>query len=348
VNKKAVYIFTLAILLSLIFVVLCSGKIFTTTYYCIFLPHREWRIELPQPGQVNIELIDNQQQKILYTKTFNMDRPDYFTFKLNPFLKNGQKINEGDTIGCVKFFSDETSLLNYQVELQLAQSQLKSISTGDKEAVRKEYHKNYEYALAKLNTFEKTYNRDKELYEKALISAEEWEKTKGEYELLKLEVEKAKAQLENVNTGAKPEDIETIRKKITSIRKQLQLIESKKNEQILLAPLSGTFLIANNNNTYTIADADTIVAKFYVDDYNICNVFPGKHITIKLDKTRNKVDATIVFRSSYPTTYNGRLKYLVLAVVKNTANGIKVFSKGSAKIANKFTFRGQNHYGWFD
>jgi len=313
VNKKAVYIFTLAILLSLIFVVLCSGKIFTTTYYCIFLPHREWRIELPQPGQVNIELIDNQQQKILYTKTFNMDRPDYFTFKLNPFLKNGQKINEGDTIGCVKFFSDETSLLNYQVELQLAQSQLKSISTGDKEAVRKEYHKNYEYALAKLNTFEKTYNRDKELYEKALISAEEWEKTKGEYELLKLEVEKAKAQLENVNTGAKPEDIET-----------------------------------NNNNTYTIADADTIVAKFYVDDYNICNVFPGKHITIKLDKTRNKVDATIVFRSSYPTTYNGRLKYLVLAVVKNTANGIKVFSKGSAKIANKFTFRGQNHYGWFD
>jgi|GEM_PF-3802295 hypothetical protein len=337
-KKRAIYFLVFALSLLLLWGGFFSGRLLTTTYYCLFLPHREWKIELPQPGQLNISLVDNQQLKVLRSRAFNMDRPDYFSFKLSPLLEHGTKVTVGDTIGWVQFYSDDLALLRHQIELQLAQSQLRVLSTGDKEAIQKEYRKNYEYALAKLRTFEKTYARKKALFEQKLISAEEWEQIAGEYEVLKLAADRAKAQLESVASGAKPEEVEWVRQKIASIRKQLQMIQAKKQQQVLTAPFPGTFLIAANaTSAYLVADTDTVIAKFYVDDNDLASVPPGKQITIRLLPARKEITATIVYRGGYPTSFNGRLKYLVLAMTDNRAGEIEVFSKGAIKIPQKLT-----------
>ncbi len=214
-------------------------------------------------GQIITHLINNVTGIVEKLETIQVDREDFASLKVNIDNPN---IALGDTLAT--FYSSHTDLILEEMKGEILRQQklLNSQLSGEKSSIISEQEKIYEIAKTKVINQKKIYNRKSELFNKKLISQEEFDDVKDLLNIVKLEEEKEYQKLLTFKTGSRQEDIQLTKETISNIKKQKNVIEKRINNYHIIAPFNGKILGSYSLDTlFILSDVNLYVAIIPVD-----------------------------------------------------------------------------------
>ena len=216
------------------------------------LPANEWIIYKGSDGRLTSQLINyktgiNQSYDVTL-----FDRGDALQFEFNPSLASGTSIEKNDTIAVIYSNENERQIENLKGEIIAAKASLSLNLTGEKEAVIEQEIKNLDYAVKQADEQKKVLDRIKALYEKGLVSQEEYEIAKGTYDLYIINISISKARLKTVETGAKQEQIEFLKTQINSMQNELAILQKRFTGFTVTAPINGVVSRKTNSDTLMV------------------------------------------------------------------------------------------------
>ena len=225
------------------------------------LPAKEWIIYKGTDGRLTSLLTDYKSGINQSYDVTLFDRGDAMQFALDNELSSGKRINKYDTIATIFSSEIEREIESLNGDILSAKASLTSNLTGEKSAIVEQEQKNLAYAIKQAEEQKKILDRFSALYEKGLVSQEEYELAKGTYDLNMINISIAEARLSTVKTGAKQEEIGLIRSQIASLEKELSVMQKRHNSFTITSPVDGiinrktnsdTLIIVSDNSEYVV------------------------------------------------------------------------------------------------
>jgi hypothetical protein len=255
------------------------------------LPSKEWIIYKGTDGRLTSQLI-NYKSGISQSYDVNLfDRGDAMQFAFDEELFSGSQILASDTIGVVYSNEIERQIENLKGQIILAKASLSLNLTGEKQAIIDQENKTLEYAIKQAEEQKKILDRIEVMYKKGLVSQEEYEITKGTYDLSNINISISKARLQTVESGAKQEQIGLINSQIISLENELAVLKRRFEEFTLTSPISGVVNRKTNSDTLmTISDVSEFILinpvkvndKKFISDSAIIDIYAvGKRQNVK-------------------------------------------------------------------
>ncbi|MFH1198104.1 MAG: hypothetical protein V1720_20550 [bacterium] len=236
-NKKIVVsLIIVLILILLLLPIKISYRINTTGKV---LPVKEWFLIRGADGNLMTSLINNRTGVYENYTVSQFNRGDAAKIETVAHLEAGSAITMNDTI--IKIFSNDVNkeIAELYTDLNSEEALLSVLKSKEKQAVIQTEKENVAYAERQVAEQERLYQRKKQLFEKNLISQEEYEIAEGAVGLFKINRDIAKQRLQIVMTGAKPEEIEMTQSKIKDLKKEIAVIQKKMSDYVVLSPVSG-------------------------------------------------------------------------------------------------------------
>jgi len=155
------------------------------------------------------------------------------------FFEEGDRVEEDQTLVRVE---DEEYVLSVR-EAEAALFSARSDLTKTRQLSRPQEidaaRAAYERAQADFNMARITWERRKQLYEKEIVSKQEYDMAEMELRAKGASRDAAKEQLELVEEGARPEDIEMAQFRVKQAEAQLSLAKKRLNDTRIKSPISG-------------------------------------------------------------------------------------------------------------
>ena len=263
------------------------------TYSEVF-PNQKWLLTQGKSGQIISNIVDFVNG---YTSDYNItsfERGEFVSMNLSEFLKDKKEINMGDTIVCMHSSNVQEQLTDAAGELEIALSNLKAQNSPDKKASIAEAENRLEYTQEKIKEQEVLFQRAQKLLDKGYSSSEEYETVKWALDLLKIEEKIYSAQLENLETGVKPEEIKLLESEVNSAQNRLELFEHLQSSLMIVSPINGKIISSFAPDTLlNISNFEQVVLHTPVKLIDLCELHEGQTIQI--------------YFSGLDTTYQGKI-----------------------------------------
>ncbi len=322
-NPKLIALYISLILIFVIIILLPIEFESTLKFTGRLYPAREWILSRGADGELIASLHDYKDGTLQSYNVAQIIRGDFVKFNLKAVQ---DIVKSGDTIGIFYSSEIEHQLTRLKGLLDVEIATLEFYLSGEKSAIIQEALKRYEQAKEQAESQRKIFERTKILYEKNLIPLQEFEIAQTMLKVYETNVEIAKAQLENVSTGAKAEQIKMIKANIKMLQKEIEVLEKRLKDFILISPISGVVNRTFSQDTIiTIADTSELVALFPINLSDASKIKPGQKVQVKEDETLkgmiNKISKNVKF-------IGGQQVIFCTAVFKNG----KTFLKPGAMI----------------
>ncbi|MFZ1291317.1 MAG: hypothetical protein WAR79_14565 [Melioribacteraceae bacterium] len=225
------------------------------------LPSKVWIISKGLEGLLYTTLVDNVNGVNEEYSITQFARGDLIKFELNKNVKPGKNVFISDTIGIVYSSLNEQEIAELRGELEAAKASLQIGISGEKESIIELENRNLTYSKKQVEEQTKFFERQKKLFEKQLITQDEYETEYARLELYKINISIAEERLRSVLTGTKREEIQLINSQIKSLENQISVLQEKSNNFLLKSPINGiisqsynqdTLLIINSENKFTV------------------------------------------------------------------------------------------------
>lgn len=219
---------------------------YTIKSKALILPVKEWELSRLADGSLS-SIIRNQQTGAIESYGITeFRRGDVVRFEINSDIYLTGRVSKGDTIGLLYSNDEQMRLAELKGDVEVLNAEIAFYLTGEKSEFVRSVEKEVSMATEALARAETIYNRSRRMMKDTLIPIEEFEIDRHEYELRKLELEHARAKLEVVSTGEKPERIDHVRAQRDALKNQIQQLESRMEELTLLAPIDGMVSLDRN------------------------------------------------------------------------------------------------------
>jgi len=253
INRQKKFIKLAAGFLLLLAIVLISSTFIEIplkirTYAEVF-PKEKWIITRGNGGQIISSFIDYVQGHAANYDIAQFERGEFVSVNFMKYLKNKKELSKGDTIISMRSSDIRDRIVAAEGKLEIAFANLKSQSSAEKGALIKEAESQLKYNQAKISEQKVLFNRAKQLYEKELCSQQDYESQKWALELLEIEGDIYRAQIENLKTGVKPEEIKHLEAEIKSAKEYLTFLKEKEAQLTLLSPLNGKIISSFSPDT---------------------------------------------------------------------------------------------------
>ena len=161
---------------------------------------------------------------------------------------------------------------------------------------------------SELNRWNQEYERHKRLYTDEVVSAQDLERVKVEYETSQARVAEAAKSLQLTQKGPRMERIEQARADVRRAEEALALAETRLQYATLVSPLDGIVLTENieageyvsaGTPIVTVGKMDTVWLRAFIDETDLGRVRIGQTVHVKTDSYPGKIyDGKITFISS--------------------------------------------------
>lgn len=230
-------------------------------------PLERWILTKGNSDQIISSLIDYSYGNRTNYNLHQFERGEHASFYFNPNKFGDKFIQKGDTVLSIHSTSISERIIDAEGQLEIAEYDLKSKSSGEKYELIKEAELRIKYADEKINELNVLLEREKVLFEKGLSSKQDYETSLWILELQKIEKSISELQLENLNTGVKKEEIDLIESRIRAAKSKLKYLKENENNMHFVAPISGfvgnTFssdtLLLVTNDEYVILNTPVAV-----------------------------------------------------------------------------------------
>lgn len=324
-QKKTSHLAT-ALLLIIVFAIIISNHISIPLQISTFgevFPKSKWILTRGNGGQLISQLIDYTNGYTTKYDIIQFERGEFISLDHRIFNKKLNSISEGDTLFSIKSSFVLNQLIEFQGELEVAIANLKSQRSVQKEALIKEAENRILYTKEKLIAQNILFDRTKKLFEKGLSSQQEFEQQKFTLNLLNIENDIYTAQLENLKTGVKPEEIEYLESQVSAAANKLDFIKTRKEQLTIISPISGTIVSSFSTDTLlVVSDTEKIIlhAPVKLDQTNEFKV--GQVLPIKLEQFDNHFSGTIVAIDKIVRIISGEQTISLSILIDNKAKQI--------------------------
>jgi multidrug efflux pump subunit AcrA (membrane-fusion protein) len=216
------------------------------------LPHKTWLISKETDGRLTTELIDNVTGLNNEFSVTQFERGDAVQFKFNLNLISSGQVKQGDTIGYVISNEIEKDIEKLNGELITARALLNVQASSEKESVIEEEKSKLVFAEKELEEQTKIYERKKQLFDRDLISRQEYEADEARYELAKININIAKERLRSVQSGAKAEEIDYASTQISTIENEISVLQKRYESNNIVSPIAGNVTRSFSSDTLLI------------------------------------------------------------------------------------------------
>ena len=317
--KNKIYLSGFAALVIFVFAV--PFKIpFTINTVGKLLPAEEWIITHTTDGRFQTKLVNHKNGLFKNIFEVQFERGDAGNFEIMPDIFNGSEIKKGQTVAKINSNITEQNLIELKGELEETKASLKLFAAGEKDEIINEIKSKVAYAEKQAEEENKIYLRQKAMFEKDLISEEEYEIYKGRKELADLNITTLKAGLEVVNSGAKKEQIDFLTAKLSSLEKQIEKTEELQQKYNLTSPINGyvsnfftgdTILIVSNADEYMLVMPVEIKTKSLVK--------PEQNVEIEIPQIENSFKSAVTSINKQPQLINNKYYVFVYAELNNAS-----------------------------
>ncbi|MBI9070362.1 MAG: hypothetical protein JEY94_02120 [Melioribacteraceae bacterium] len=266
ISKRQALLFIVVLLAIIVVLNLLVPINHTVSSTAKVYPASEWIISRGIDGFIYSRHKDNVLGTDREYSTYQLERGDALSFKIDAEELKDQKVEKGDTLGIITSSELERNILEVERNIIDLESQIIVSETGEKKEVLEVLRQNLIFAEKEYIEQKKIYDRAEKQFQKDLISEQEFEIEKGKYELYKINIDKNKAELERYKTGLKPEEIKKLSVLLESYKKEYKLLCDKKEQFVFCSPINGLYQSSVNSDTLMIiADTSSYVFLFPVE-----------------------------------------------------------------------------------
>jgi len=259
---------------------------------------------------------------------------DYGMVYLEPVVKEGQRVREGDVI--VRILSRETTGNLEETEAAVAKEKanLELMKRGGRPEEIEQAKEEVKKAESEYQTSTEELQRFRELFNKKLISKEEMDKKESENAVLNSELGIAKNKLKILQKGASEEEIRVSEAEIARLEAKVKLYKDQVAASDLKSPISGIVThLRPAENLLKIANYDTMRVLIPVSEKDMDIVSLGQKVKAKVRSFPFKTFSGLVTRISHQgEKYNNKEVFTVTSKIDNSDLLLKPGMTGQAKI----------------
>ena len=309
----------------------------TLSCSCVLDASHRWTFSEMRPGTFVSRSVNNIAGQTEQFRLFQFDRPAFLDIRFAS-LDFGEDAapycTEGQMLASVSSSALNIEMAERHSDLDRSRAVLEGLRGGAKPELIEHAEIAVEHAQIELTNHESVYNRQRELNEQGLISAGDWEEAAARWELLKVDLNLAEANLKVLQSDARPEDIAAAAVTVATCERELEAVRSMFAAQDIVAPMSGRFHVGTAGTALlSITRLDTLVVRALIPQSSghlpqvgqrLRTYIPGAGISY-LDGRIARVDRRTVTTPAGP--------YLtVYGVVANPAAALDEGMEGRAKI----------------
>jgi hypothetical protein len=247
------------------------------------IPAREWILQKSEDGSIRISDIDHRKNMVQTVSAYQVERGDFIEFKMHEALTDLDQISKNDTIGIIHSVLTEREIANLNRDLATAESFLQMSKTGEKESVIEMARESVNQASIQLENQNKIVERKEKLFKNNLISEEDYEINKNLSNLYERQLLEAQANLLNLQTGAKPEEIALYENEVVTTKMEINRIQDLMEKFILRSPMDGFLYKVFSTDTLLIIGDTLSVAIIPIRSDDITQIRIGQIFSINLD-----------------------------------------------------------------
>ena len=250
-NSRRLKIGLILIVAAIIIITLLPVKIpYTVTATGKIFPAQKWVLSREADGQLVSSVVDFRSGLNKEYSVTQFAREGVMKFTLGSL--DERHVTEGDTIGSIYSSETEEQLVALEAELAITEASLNVSISGEKESLVLEAENRLAYAVTESAEQKKLLERLNKLREKDLISLEEFELAENRTELLDIQIDIARAQLDAVKSGDSPAEVELIKSEIDGLRKNIEIIQSRRESFSIVSPISGVVSKSYSRDTVLV------------------------------------------------------------------------------------------------
>ncbi|MCE5271022.1 hypothetical protein LLH00_07025 [bacterium] len=287
---------------------------------CLFVAQAEWSLLQPQPETLLTRLRLSNPPGISHLRFMQFDRTDFVTFSLDPAIRLGAPVHRDEVIGVLQSTGNRIGYEELSGEVSQARASLTSLRSGQKASLQERALQGLLYSRQALHDFMPTWKRKKELVDKGLIAAEEFELSDAQKNLLEANVALAESDLRTARTGEKPEALDLAAKKIDDLETRLRTWDQKLSALQITAPFDGLLSgpVDSMASIFTLSKLDTLIVEIPVEARKLEFLSLGAPVRIKVFDGRERVlETEIAALDRSPLLVCGRRMYLARVCIAN-------------------------------
>lgn len=204
------------------------------------MPAQQWILMRGVDGEIQTKSINHLSGINNSYKLTSFQRGESTLLNMNPKLKNGQILEQGDTVGVLYSSSQQESLIQLTGELQVLAATLEVSMSGVKRTEVKEASERLEMSKSEYAKQTKIVERLNKLFKKELIAEEDYQTASDELIVLEKAVNVRQAELESSLSGKKTEEINMLQKQIAAVQNKISFLHKQIDSQnSIIAPFKG-------------------------------------------------------------------------------------------------------------
>lgn len=286
--------------------------------YAEIYPKEKWMLTRGSNGEMLSTYIDYSKGRIASYGLANFERGESVILDFSSFIGNKIRFEKGDTLAFINSTNLQNELIAAKSQMDIAFANLKSQNSPAKTELITE-------AAFKLTSTEKKieeekiiFERTKQLFEKGYTSKQDYDAEKSKLDLLEIESSVNKANLENLKTGVKPEDIALLESEIMAAKNKIKFLYEKKYKFTLTAPFGGELIPSFNTDTlFNLINRTEAVLHMPISVKDIRFFIEGGFLQIKFPETGSSFAAKILSVGKEVKIMNGKQTVFISLSVPN-------------------------------
>jgi len=322
-KKKQNIIISIAVLLILLALFFLPVQIpYKVNSVAKILPARQLILSRGNSGEIIVSINDMLNGKDDTYQIISPERGEATILYLDPMLKNGQVVAQGDTLGTIYSSNQQENLVQLNGELKVLKASLKVAMSGEKRTKIEESRQKLEVAKMEFEKQKKIVDRLKKLWGKNLISQEEYETQADELAILAKEVNVSQAELEATLSGEKDEVIKQLKEQISAVENEMAFLkEQLASENLILAPFSGRIDMNFSKDTLLIVSHfERGIAYIPVPIEDAVYINHGDSVSYNSTYPETPLSGEIQMKQSVMQMVGGKQCLLVVASAEPLAN----------------------------
>jgi hypothetical protein len=322
-SVKVLALTTIAAVIVVVVFVLPIKVPYTVTTFGRLQPVQKWTLTTGPDGQLLTSLIDYRTGVSSGYRASQFAREGTMTFRFHPRVMDGQSIRAGDTVGTIYSSETEERVADLEGQLAAMRAALTAESTGEKEAVVRQYEVVLAHAEEKATNQRRIVDRLRVLNERKLIMPEEFEIAESEGRLLDLEIDIARAQLESARTGVKAASAALTEANIAALTEDLKTVRRRLESFSLLAPVSGRISRTYSSDTLlVVSDTSAYVALIPITVSDVPYVAPDLPVRITVGRKDDQVNGRLLLLDTETHQLKGRQIQIGTALVEGAPTAL--------------------------
>lgn len=219
------------------------------------------------------------------------------------FVEEGDMVHAGDTIAHIGSRQVDAKMVQAKAARSAASAQSRKAKGGAREQQIQMAYQVWQKAKAAEEVYKKSYDRVKGLYDKGVVSAQQYDEVNAKYRAAQADCAAAEQQYLMAKEGAQSEDIDAAAALVSRAGGAVAEVQSYLDDSYIIAPCDGEVvemyvkmgdLVGTGAPVASILDNSDNWFNFSIREDLLQNVKSGENVKIRIPALGNKTfDATV-------------------------------------------------------